>query len=121
MRFAGPRDGVIAVPRPGQSGFAESISPACVGMILPELLAPRQAPADGYRPELVYRSPRGPSPDNLADPGRVGAPQWIFRVTRDTVEWHGVITDFGWLPDGRLRLTYRVSSEPGNPSLDFGP
>lgn len=120
MRFAETRTGVVAVPRPGQPGFAESVSPACAGMLLPDLLAPRQAPQAGYLTELTYRSARGPSPVDVPAPGRIDAPQWIFRISHDSELLHGVITDFGWMPDGRLRIIYRISTEPRNVSLDFG-
>ena len=90
-------------------------------LLLPGLASPRLAPAAGYQGQLEYRSSRGMSPTDIPGPGRVGAPQWIFRITRESGALHGVITDFGWLEDGRLRLQYRISAEPGNPSLEFGP
>jgi len=121
MRFAHSADGVIAVPRPGQTGFAASISPACKGMFIPSLVAPRLAPEAGYTPSLAYRSSRGLLPNDVPGPGRIDSPQWVFRLTRESGCLHGVLTDFGWLPDGRLRIAYRISSEPGNRSLDFGP
>lgn len=121
MRFARPGDGVCAVPRPGQEGFAGSVSPACDGLLLPGLSSPRLAPAAGYVSPLAYRSARGPAPSDLAGPGRIGAPQWIFRVEREGGALHGLITDFGWVEDGRLRLEYRISTVPGSRSLEFGP
>lgn len=121
MRFAQPGEGVVATPRPGQAGFAATISPACDGQLLPALASPRQAPADGYVDRLAYRSARGPLPGDIPAPGRVGSPQWIFRISREGGMVHGLITDFGWLEDGRLRLTYRLSEAPGNLSLEFGP
>lgn len=119
MRFDAPVDGVVATPRPGETGFDISISPACVGMIFGELAAPRVAPSDGYTPRLAYRSARGPSPADVPGPGRAAQPQWMFRIHRDGQPIHGLIDDFGWLPDGRLRLLYRVSTEPGNRSLEL--
>lgn len=121
MRFGQPGDGVVATPRPGQPGFAASVSPACDGLLLPGLSGPRLAPSVGYVDRLVYRSARGPSPADIPGPGRAGAPQWIVRVTREGGAVHGLVTDLGWTEDGRLRLTYRLSVSPGNPSLEFGP
>lgn len=121
MCFTQAGDGVLAVPRPGQVGFAASVAPACDGMLLPGLAAPRQAPVAGYVDQLAYRSARGPAPSDIPGPGRLGAPQWIFRVTRESGALHGVITDFGWVEGGRLRIDYRISTEPGNRSLEFGP
>lgn len=121
LRFVLPGDGVFAVPRPGQDGFAAAVAPACADMLLPGLAAPRLAPEGGYESLLEYRSARGPSASDLPGPGRIGASQWIFRITRDGGLLHGVITDFGWLEDGRLRLQYRISAELGNRSLEFGP
>lgn len=121
LRFARQGDGVVPTPRPGQAGFAASVSSACDGMLLPGLASPRQAPAAGYVDRLAYRSARGPAAGDLPGPGRVGAPQWIVRFAREEGLTHGLITDFGWTEDGRLRITYRLSSEPGNPSLEFGP
>ncbi len=120
MRFAGLGDGIVAVPRPGQAGFAASVSSACTEMLLPDLVAPRRAPESGYTPLLAYRCSRGPLPGELPGPGRIGSPQWIFRLSRESGYFHGVLTDFGWLPDGRLRIAYRISSEAGSYSLDFG-
>lgn len=119
MRFDAPADGVVGTPLPGQPGFDISVSPACAGMILGELTAPRLAPSDGYTPRLTYRSSRGPSPSEVPGPGRAAQPQWIFRIHRDGQPMHGIIHDFGWLPDGRLRLLYRLSNEPGSRSLEF--
>ena len=121
MRFADAGDGVIGTPRPGESGFDRSISPACAGMMLGGILAPREAPSVGYQPSLAYRSARGPSASDIPGPGRIGQPQWIFRIHREGRPVHGLIEDLGWLPDGRLRLLYRISTEPGNRSLEFGP
>ncbi len=119
-RFSALADGVIATPRRGEPGFDLSISPACAGMIFGELTAPRLAPSAGYLPTLVYRSARGPSASDIPGPGRAAQPQWIFQIHRDGHVLHGLIDDFGWLPDGRLRLLYRISTEPGNRSLEFG-
>lgn len=121
MRFDAGGAGVVAVPRPGQLGFAGSVSSACEGMLLPAMDHPREAPEAGYEPLLVYRSARADSPGAIPGPGRAGAPQWIFRVNREGGPLHGVIADFGWLPDGRLRLVYRISTEVGCRSLEFGP
>lgn len=121
MRFIRQGDGVVATPRPGQAGFAASVSSACDGMLLPGLASPRQAPAAGYVDRLAYRSARGSAAGDLPGPGRVGAPQWIVRLAREEGVVHGLVTDFGWTEDGRLRITYRLSAEPGNPSLEFGP
>lgn len=118
MRFAGPGDGVVATPRPGQPGFAASVSPACEGLLLPGLAHPRRAPAEGYVDRLVHRSERV---GGAVVAGRIGGPQWIFRVHREGGVLHGVITDFGCITDGQLRLDCQASSEPGNPSLEFGP
>ena len=120
MRFGAPAGGVVGTPRPGEPGFDISVSPACAGMVFGELAAPRVAPSDGYTPRLAYRSARGPSPTDVPGPGRAAQPQWIFRIHRDAQPIHGVIDDFGWLPDGRLRLLYRISTEPGSRSLEFG-
>ncbi len=120
MRFA-ESEGIIPVPRPGQAGFAASISPACDGMLLPDLVAPRLAPEGGYTTVLKYHASRGSLSTDLPGPGRIGSPQWIFRFSRESGRYHGLLTDFGWLPDGRLRIVYRVSAEAGNRSLGFGP
>lgn len=121
MRFVTPGDGVVPVPRPGQAGFATSVAAACHEMLLPGLQAPRMAPSAGYLGQLEYREARGPAATDIPGPGRIGAPQWIFRVRRESGALHGLITDFGWLEDGRLRLQYRISTEPSNVSLEFGP
>lgn len=121
MRFDSPGDGVVGTPRPGEGGFDVSVSPACAGMFFDGLLAPRVAPVDGYAPVFAYRSVRGPSATEIPGPGRVGQPQRIFRLHRDGQPIHGLIDDFGWMPDGRLRILYRISTEPGNRSLEFGP
>lgn len=120
-RFSAQGDGVVATPRRGEAGFDLSISPACAGMIFGELVAPRLAPSSGYLPTLVYRSARGPLASDIPGPGRAKQPQWILQIHRDGRVLHGLIDDFGWLPDGRLRLLYRISTEPGNRSLEFGP
>ncbi|MFM8269644.1 MAG: hypothetical protein ACKN9V_05585 [Pseudomonadota bacterium] len=132
LRFLDPRSGCLPVPRPGQEGFAASVQPFLADQLLHEVSHPLEAPAEGYQPSLTYRLARtqpAPPPGDLAwvrplpgvvpSPGRVGSPQWLFRIRPGPAALHGVITDFGWVDGGRLRLAYRISSEPGNPSLEF--
>jgi hypothetical protein len=132
MEFVAPRSGQVATPRPGQEGFAQSIQPFLEGLLLHGIEHPLEAPGAGYQAELTYllaRTAEAPPPGDLAwvrpapgivpAPGRVGSPQWIFRIRPGPAALHGVITDFGWMEDGRLRLRYRISLEPGNPSLEF--
>lgn len=132
MRFLDARAGIAPTPRPGQDGFAASVQPFLAEQLLHDLSHPLEAPLDGYRPSLAYRLARTvpapppgdiawlrPAPGVLPGPGRVGSPQWIFRIRPGPAALHGVITDFGWIEGGRLRLAYRISSEPGNPSLEF--
>ena len=132
LRFLDVRAGCLPTPRPGQAGFAESIQPFLRDQLLHGVEYPLEAPPDGYRPDIVYRSSRTqpapppgdiawvrPAPGVVPGPGRVGSPQWIFRIRPGPAALHGVITDFGWTEDGRLRLRYRISLEPGNPSLEF--
>lgn len=110
MRFASPGAGVIPTPRPGQDGFACSVSPACDGMMLVGITSPRLAPTDGYEASL-----RGHETPAVA----VGSPQWIYRIRREEGWVHGLIEDFGRLPDGRIRLLCRVSAVAGSRALEF--
>lgn len=130
--FLDARAGCLATLRPGQQRFAQSIQPFLGDSLLHGIEHPLEAPAEGYQSELIYllaRTVEAPPPGDLAwvrpapgvvpGPGRIGAPQWIFRIRPGPAALHGVITDFGWVEDGRLRLRYRISQEPGNPSLEF--
>ena len=130
--FLDARAGHVPTPRPGQEGFAQSIQPFLADSLLHGIEHPLEAPAEGYQAELTYllaRTVEAPPPGDLAwvrpapgvvpAPGRIGSPQWIFRIRPGPAALHGVITDFGWVEDGRLRLRYRISLEPGNPSLEF--
>lgn len=117
MRFAQAGDGVAAVPRPGQPGFAAAIAPACADMLLPDLSFPRLAPHEGYLGRLVYRAVS--SGGSAA--AHANAPQWILRVTRENGVVHGVLVDFGWVEGGLLRVECRVGLEADNPLLEFGP
>lgn len=133
MRFVAAGSGWVATPRPGQPGFAAAHEGGVPGLRIRDLPHPREAPASGYSPGLSYVEARlaeapppgdlrwlRPDPAFVPGPGRLGAPQWIFRIRPGPASLHGVLTDFGWLPDGRLRLAYLLSDEPGNPSLEFG-
>lgn len=133
LRFTVPGTGLVATPRPGQPGFAAAHDGGNLGLRIRDLPHPREAPASGYIDELPFveerlaeAPPAGdlrwlrPDPAFVPGPGRLGAPQWIFRIRPGPAALHGVLTDFGWLPDGRLRLAYLLSDEPGNPSLEFG-
>lgn len=133
LTFVVPGSGQAATPRPGQPGFSSAHDGGVPGLRIRELSHPREAPASGYAPELTYLEARlseapppgdlrwlRPSTDFVPGPGRLGSPQWIFRIRPGPAALHGVLTDFGWLPDGRLRLAYLLSDEPGNPSLEFG-
>jgi len=132
LLFLDSRAGLVPSPRPGQDGFAASVPPFLAEQLLHDISHPLEAPPDGYRPSLAYRLARtvpAPPPGDLAwvrpapgvvpGPGRVGSPQWVFRIRPGPAALHGVITDFGWVDGGRLRLAYRISTEPGNPSLEF--
>lgn len=133
LRFAEAGAGIVATPRPGQPGFAAAHDGGVGGLRIRDLSHPREAPTGGYALELPFVEARlaeapppgdlrwlRPDPSFVAGPGRIGAPQWIFRIRPGPAALHGVLTDFGWLPDGRLRLAYLLSDEPGNPSLEFG-
>lgn len=130
--FLDARAGHLPSPRPGQQGFAQSIQPFLADSLLHGIEHPLEAPTEGYQAELIYllaRTVEAPPPGDLAwvrpapgvvpAPGRIGSPQWVFRIRPGPAALHGVITDFGWIEDGRLRLRYRISLEPGNPSLEF--
>jgi len=130
--FLDARAGCLPTPRPGQEGFSRSIQPFLADFLLHGIEHPLEAPSGGYQPSLAYRLARtveAPPPGDLAwvrpapgvvpSPGRIGSPQWLFRIRPGPAALHGVITDFGWLDDGRLRLRYQISQEPGNPSLEF--
>jgi len=132
MVFLDARAGHHPTPRPGQDGFSQSIQPFLSDLLLHGIEHPLEAPSDGYKPVILYRLARtaeAPPPGDLAwirpapgvvpSPGRIGNPQWIFRIRPGPAALHGVITDFGWIEDGRFRLRYRISQEPGNPSLEF--
>lgn len=132
LRFIDGRAGCLQTPRPGQAGFAESLQPFLRDQLIHGVEHPLEAPSDGYKAEIVYRYSRTtpapppgdiawvrPAPGIVPGPGRVGSPQWIFRIRPGPAALHGVISDFGWTEDGRLRLRYRISLEPGNPSLEF--
>ena len=133
LRFAVDGSGFVPTPRPGQPGFAAAHDGGLPGLRIRELSHPREAPTEGYARELPYVEARlaeapppgdlrwlRPDPAFVPGPGRLGSPQWIFRIRPGPGALHGVLTDFGWLPDGRLRLAYLLSDEPGNPSLEFG-
>lgn len=133
LRFAVPGSGHVATPRPGQPGFAAAHDGGVPGLRIRDLGHPREAPGAGYLEELRFVEARlaeapppgdlrwlRPDPAFVAGPGRIGSPQWMFRIRPGPSALHGVLTDFGWLPDGRLRLAYLLSDEPGNPSLEFG-
>lgn len=132
MAFLDARAGHVPTPRPGQDGFSHSIQPFLSELLLHGIEHPLEAPFDAYKPLIVYRLARTaeapppgdvawvrPAPGVIPHPGRIGSPQWIFRIRPGPAALHGVITDFGWIEDGRLRLRYRISQEPGNPSLEF--
>lgn len=132
VRFVDSRAGCIPTPRPGQDGFARSIQPFLADQLVHGLEHPLEAPPEGYTSEIAFRFARTapapppgdiawvrPSPGVVPGPGRTGSPQWIFRIRPGPAALHGVISDFGWTEDGRLRLRYRISLEPGNPSLEF--
>lgn len=132
LRFVEARAGSLPTPRPGQEGFAQSIQPFLADQLLPGIEHPLEAPLDGYAREITYRSARTaeapppgdiawvrPAPGVVPGPGRLGSPQWVFRIRPGPEALHGVLTDFGWMEDGRLRIRYRLSREPGNPSLEF--
>ena len=97
--------GFLATPRPSQKTFGLSISAGCAEQSFPELFWPRIAPQTGYVARWNY-------------PETAGS-QWIFRMRPDQGYYYGVLTDFHWLPDGRLRMVYELSEVPGNPSLEF--
>ena len=133
LRFADAGAGHLPTPRPGQPGFAAAHDGGVPGLRIRDLSHPREAPPTGYMAELAFVEARlaeapppgdlrwlRPDPAFVPGPGRLGAPQWIFRIRPGPAALHGVLTDFGWLPDGRLRLAYLLSDEPGNPSLEFG-
>lgn len=132
MAFLDARAGHVPAPRPGQEGFSQSIQPFLSDLLLHGIEHPLEAPVDGYKSEIVYRLARTaeapppgdvawirPAPGVVPSPGRIGSPQWIFRIRPGPAALHGVITDFGWIDDGRFRLRYRISQEPGNSSLEF--
>lgn len=132
IRFVADQSGCLPTPRPGQQGFAASVSPSLEGQLLHGVSHPFSAPGAGYVPSLSYVLERPGEPIERsqaarsvfqqgvpASPGRIGSPQWIFRARPGAAALHGVITDFGWVEGGRLRLSYRISLEPGNPSLEF--
>ena len=97
--------GFLATPRPSQKTFGLSIAAGCAEQSFPELFWPRIAPQTGYVARWNY-------------PETAGS-QWIFRMRPDQGYYYGVLTDFHWLPDGRLRMVYELSEVPGNPSLEF--
>lgn len=132
LRFVEARAGCLPTPRPGQEGFAQSVQPFLADQLLHDIQHPLEAPIQGYTSEMTYllaRTTEAPPPGDIAwvrpapgvvpGPGRVGSPQWIFRIRPGPEALHGVLTDFGWMEDGRLRIRYRLSREPGNPSLEF--
>ena len=133
LGFLGAGAGYRETPRPGQAGFAAAHDGGVPGLRIRDLLHPREIPGGPYASELGFveaRQAEAPPPGDLRwlrpdpafvpGPGRLGAPQWVFRIRPGPGALHGVLTDFGWLPDGRLRLAYLLSDEPGNPSLEFG-
>lgn len=132
MRFLDSRAGCLPTPRPDQEGFASSVQPFLSDQLLHDVQHPLEAPSSGYQSLITYRLARTveapppgdvawvrPAPGVIPSPGRIGSPQWVFRIRPGPAALHGVLTDFGWMEDGRLRLSYRISNEPGNPSLEF--
>lgn len=132
IRFVTDGSGCAPTPRSGQEGFAASVSPGLAGQLLHGIFHPLSAPTEGYLSSLSYVLERPQEPvgkvEGLrpafsqgipASPGRIGSPQWIFRIRSGPAALHGVITDFGWVEGGRLRLRYTISAEPGVLSLEF--
>ena len=97
--------GFLVTPRPGQKSFGLSIATGCDGQAFSGLFWPRVAPQTGYVAQWNYPE--------------TGGSQWIFRMRPEQGYYYGVLTDFHWVPDGRLRMVYELSEVPGNPSLEF--
>ena len=133
LRFSEEGAGAFATPRPGQLGYPESLGASDGDCKVFGLGHPRSAPREGYLTELAFveerlreAPPPGDvrwlqlNPDFVPGPAPAAAPQWVFRIRPRDGYRHGVLKAFGWLPDGRLRLTYVLAVEPGSVSLEFG-
>jgi hypothetical protein len=116
MRYSDKGSGFQPTPRPGQKSFGLSIAAGCDDQAFPELFWPRIAPQAGYQTQWAYTPP---AMNHSQIQGGAGGPQWIFRIRPEQGYYRGVLTDFHWLPDGRLRMVYELSEAAGNPSLEF--
>ena len=116
MHFPDQGTGFQPTPRPGQKSFSLSVAPSCEGQMFSGLDWPRRAPRMGYAMQWRRRE------FGITQlQGRAEEPQWIFRIRPEEGYYHGVMSDFRWLPDGRLRLVYEVSTISGSQSLEFSP
>jgi len=116
MRYSDKGSGFQRTPRPGQKSFGLSIAAGCDEQAFPELFWPRIAPRAGFETQLTYTSP---AMNHSQVQVGAGEPQWIFRIRPEQGYYYGVLADFHWMPDGRLRLVYELSTVPGSPSLEF--
>lgn len=107
MQYPEKGSGCRSTPRPGQRLFGLSIAPGCEDQAFLGLFWPRIAPREGYETQWTYTSLP------------VDQTQWIFRIRPEQGYYYGVLTDFYWTADGRLRLAYVISAVPGNLSLEF--